>query len=171
MKRINETQLIKLITRTIKEQITADTTPSRGGPYNPEGGEVMWTGEEKSQLMSQMDDIHLKIGDIHKSMTTPSKPWLKESQKRINEQTGGVVTHAMIQNCKHLLNNIPGGSATWKQNMKQTALGKPCNWVRNRMSFFHSKANTATSGSGAWSRFRAKAAFLECLLGQQGLCY
>ena len=164
MKRINETQLIKLITRTIKEQITADTTPSRGGPYNPD----MTIEEAIAELLERAGNMDKH--DIIDNLSDIVSNYI-DSPERINEQTGGVVTHAMIQNCKHLLNNIPGGSATWKQNMKQTALGKPCNWVRNRMSFFHSKANTATSGSGAWSRFRAKAAFLECLLGQQGLCY
>ena len=83
----------------------------------------------------------------------------------INEQTGGVVTHAMIQQCKHILNNVPGTNASWKQNMKQTVLGKPCMWVRNRMSHFGQQMNQATPGSGAWSRFKAKAGFLECLLG------
>jgi hypothetical protein len=87
----------------------------------------------------------------------------------INEQTGGVVTHAMIQQCKHILNNVPGTNASWKQNMKQTVLGKPCMWVRNRMSFFNNKMNMATPGSGAYKRFQAKAWFLECLLGT-GVC-
>jgi hypothetical protein len=86
----------------------------------------------------------------------------------INEQTG-VVTHPMIQQCKQILNNVPGTGTSWKQNFKATVMGKPCAWVRNRMTFFHNKMNMATPGSGASKRFRAKAGFLECLLGS-GLC-
>jgi len=84
----------------------------------------------------------------------------------INEQGSGTVTHAMIQQCKQILNNVPGTSVAWKQNMKQAVLGKSCMWVRNRMSHFGQKMNQATPGSGARARFKAKVGFLECLLGQ-----
>ena len=86
----------------------------------------------------------------------------------INEQpsSSNTVTNSMIQPCKMLLNNVPGGSPTWKQNMKQAVLGKSCMWVRNRMSHFGQKMNQATPGSGAWARFRAKTMFLECLLNE-----
>ena len=87
-------------------------------------------------------------------------------QRVVNEQTGGVITHPMIQHCKHILNNVPGGSATWKQNMKQAVLGKSCMWVRQRLTHFANKAHNAVHGSGAWARFRAKTMFLECLLAK-----
>ena len=85
----------------------------------------------------------------------------------INEQTSSnTVTIAMYQQCKQILNNVPGTNVTWKQNMKQAVLGKSCMWVRNRMSHFGQKMNQATPGSGAWARFRAKMMFLECLLNE-----
>ena len=71
----------------------------------------------------------------------------------------------MIQQCKYLLNNVPGTNNSWKQNFKAAVMGKPCAWVRSRYNFFGQKAQAATQGSGAWERARAKQFFLECLLG------
>tara|TARA_R110002020_G_scaffold64487_1_gene171098 strand:+ start:1461 stop:1778 length:318 start_codon:yes stop_codon:yes gene_type:complete len=88
-------------------------------------------------------------------------------KKVIEEQsTGGVVTHQMIQGCKSILNNVPGTTAQWKQNFKQTALGKPCNWVMNRYQHFANKMQTTTFPSSAYHRASAKSGFCECLVGQ-----
>jgi len=82
----------------------------------------------------------------------------------IQEQTGGNVTHAMIQQCKHLLNNVQGTNAAWKQNFKARVLGKSVEWIRNKMVHFGNKMNTAQTGSGAYNRARARSHFLECLI-------
>ena len=70
-----------------------------------------------------------------------------------------------IQQCKQILNNVPGTNAQWKQNFKQTVLGKPCNWVMNRYQFFGNKMQTVSPTSSAYQRYSAKSGFLECLLG------
>tara|TARA_R110000765_G_scaffold407828_2_gene505345 strand:- start:1176 stop:1604 length:429 start_codon:yes stop_codon:yes gene_type:complete len=89
---------------------------------------------------------------------------MNERRHTLNEAPG-VITHAMIQQCKHHLQNVPGTNSAWKNNFKAAVMGKPCAWIRNRYSFFGQKAQTATPGSGAYTRAKAKQFFLECLLG------
>jgi hypothetical protein len=86
------------------------------------------------------------------------------NKKSLREQSSGTITHGMIQQCKHLLNNIQGTNAGWKQNFKSSVMGKPCSWIRNRMAHFGGKTMNAVQGSGAQARFKAKTHFLECLL-------
>lgn len=70
------TGITKELIDTINGYCSAPIAESRRR-VNEQRNITQWTGEEKQQLMNQMDDIHLKIGDIHTRMTTPSKPWNK----------------------------------------------------------------------------------------------
>ena len=72
----------------------------------------------------------------------------------------------MIVMCRHLLNNVPGTSASWRQTFKQTVRNKPCSWVMSRYQFFGNKMNTVAPGSSAHARYKAKQHFLECILSE-----
>ena len=79
--------------------------------------------------------------------------------------TTGKVTQSMIVSCRDILQGVPGTTATWRQNFKQTVRHKPCNWVMNRYQYFANKAQTVPTNSSAYKRYMAKSGFLECLVG------
>jgi|TARA_R110002020_G_scaffold444350_1_gene655956 hypothetical protein len=170
--RLTETELINLINNIINEG--GKYPDNRFGiclcppPWTPCGclGQAMSLGIPPED----MDPADF-TGNDDDDWGKTERPDLMH-QKRLNERTQQPpqqqqqgVTQGCIQQCKQILNNVPGTNAQWKQNFKQTVLGKPCNWVMNRYQFFGNKMQTVSPTSSAYQRYSAKSGFLECLLG------
>ena len=178
--RLTETDLIKLIKKVINGRGRLN---EQGQGFNCEGAcecvtPVFGTGMYQTIQDCENDTDNCCGGkgkgrnhgvrrqDLDMAKRRPnSSKYTDMRGGRLNEQSSGVVTMAMIQQCKHHLNNIQGTNAAWKSNFKSMVLGKSCMWVRTTMGKHSTKMSNSVTGSGKWYRSRAKVWFLECLLG------